>query len=245
MKPIFTKEYEITDAVVDCFGRLKPASILYLVQEAAGKHCEILGLDWNTMAQRGLFWAIIRHRVQISRLPEKGETITVETWPMPTTRVSFPRSVVARDAQGNELFRSISLWVLMDPQSRSMVLPGKSGIQVPGLLRGSELASPTSLAPVSLSAQSMRTVRFTDLDLNGHMNNCRYLDWICDLLPSGFHHSHAMKEFTLCYLSEAREGEELKLQWELDSSGCLRTEIVRHKATDDRDHRIFSASIHY
>ena len=245
MEPVFQAQFAVDATLTDCFGRLKPSSILYLVQEVAGKHCQILDLDWETLASRRMFWAIIRHRVQITRLPSKGETITVETWPMPTTRVSFPRSVVAYDAFGNELFRSISLWVLMDLDNRTMVLPGKSGVHVPGLLRGSELAPPNSLAPVTLSARAERSVRFTDLDLNGHMNNCRYMDWICDLLPSGFHHGHPMKEFTLCYLAEAREGDALQTHWELDSGRALRAEIVRHSQTDGQDHRIFSANILY
>ncbi len=245
MESVFQTTFQVDATHSDCFGRLKPASILYFVQEVAGQHCVELALDWNTLAKRRLFWAIIRHRVQITRLPNKGETITVETWPMPTTRVAFPRSVVGYDKDGKELFRSISIWVLMDMDSRTMVLPGKSGVDVPGLLRGSELAPPRSLAPVSLSAETTRQVRFTDLDLNGHMNNCRYLDWISDLLPSGFHHGHTMKEFTLCYLSEAREGETLHLQWELAQGGLLRAEIVHRSEIDAQDHRIFSADIIY
>ena len=81
MEPIFRQSYEISAIHVDCFGRLKPSTILYFAQEAAGGHCDILRLDWDTMAKRHLFWAVIRHRVQITRLPRLGETITVETWP--------------------------------------------------------------------------------------------------------------------------------------------------------------------
>lgn len=164
---------------------------------------------------------------------------------MPTTRVAYPRSVVAFDENGQELFRTVSIWALMDLDTRAMILPGKSGVEVPGLLRGSELAPPKSLVPASLSAKTHRQVRFTDLDVNGHMNNCRYLDWICDLLPSGFHHGHTPKEFTLCYLSEAREQDELCLNWELEHSGVLKTEIVHTSQTDGQEHRIFSANIQF
>lgn len=245
MESIFRSEFVVDAAHADCFGRLKPSSILYFVQEVAGQHCQQLALDWDTMAEKNMFWAVIRHRVQIHRLPRKGETITVETWPMPTTKVAFPRSVAAYDQEGNPLFTTISLWVLMDLNTRAMILPGKSGVDVPGLLRGSELAPPRSLVPVSLSAESSRQVRFMDLDVNGHMNNCRYLDWICDLLPSGFHHSHSIREFTLCYLSEARENETLKMQWQLSQDGGLRVETVRLSETDEQEHRIFSADISF
>lgn len=245
MTTVFQAKFQIDATHSDCFGRLKPSSILYFVQEVAGQNCKELAVDWDTMAAKRMFWAIIRHKVQITRLPNKGETITVETWPMPATRAYYPRSVVGYDGEGRELFCSISIWVLMDMDTRAMILPGKSGVDVPGLLLGSELAAPKSLAPVFLTAQTQRRVRFCDLDVNGHMNNCRYLDWVCDLLPSSFHHNHPVKEFTLCYLAESREGEQLQLQWELQQGGVLRTEIVRQSQIDDQHHRIFSAQVQF
>ena len=117
MEPIFQHEFLINDAAVDCFGRLKPSMLLFYCQEIAGQHCHILGADYDTLAQKNLFWAIIRQKVQITRLPRSGETIRVETWPMPTTKVCYPRSTVAYDADGQELFRAISMWVLMDTDS--------------------------------------------------------------------------------------------------------------------------------
>jgi acyl-ACP thioesterase len=162
---------------------------------------------------------------------------------MPTTRVAYPRSVVAYDEKGSELFRSISLWVLMDPGTRAMVLPGKSGVTVSGILRGNELPSPASLAPAALSAEVERTVRFTDLDVNGHMNNARYLDHLADLLPGSFHENHVIRDMTLGYLAEAREGDTLLQQWQLEENGHLRLEITRPGG--EKNHRIFSADVQF
>ena len=160
---------------------------------------------------------------------------------MPTTRVAYPRSMVAYDAAGNELFRAISLWVLMDLNTRSMILPGKSGISVNGTLRGFELESPGGLIAKPLNSSRPRVVAFTDLDRNGHMNNCRYLDWISDLLPSPFHAQHTLKEFTICYLSEAREGQQLDLHWDFLEDGALRVDAFRKGET--KDERVLSAKL--
>ena len=232
MEPIYTQEFEITDLHVDCFGRLLPSKILFLMQEIAGIHFSQLSMDYDTLAARGLFWAITRNKVQITRLPMRGETIRLETWPMPTTRVAFPRSVVAYDEEGKECFRSISLWVLMDLDTRNMILPGKSGISVVGTLRGTELAAPNSLVPKSLNASLSRSVCFTDLDRNGHMNNTRYLDWIDDLLPALYHRSHSAREFTVCYFSEVREGEALDLSWDFLPDGALQVDAHRAGSKD-------------
>ena len=231
---------------MDRFDRLKPSQILNYLQEVAGDHSALLGTDRQNLTSRGLFWAVLRHRVQITRLPRAGEDIRVETWPMPTTRTAYPRAAVAFDADGNELFRSISLWVLMDMAQRAMVLPGKSGVSVEGTLRGNELAVPGSMIPKTFANCDSRTVRFSDLDWNGHMNNCRYLDWVTDTLPSTFHQDHSAKEFTVCYLAEAREGDNLALVWELMDDGLLWVDASREKGAVSTGHnRVFSAQIRY
>jgi len=244
MEPIFVKEYEITDAAVDCFGRLKPSMLLFFCQDVAGHHCKILGADYDTLAQKNLIWAIIRQKVQITRLPRSGETLRIETWPMPTTRTCYPRSTVAYDESGKELFRSISLWVLMDRSSRAMILPGKSGVDVQGLLTGTELATPGSLAPREMEQLHKRQVCYTDLDRNGHMNNTKYLDWVSDLLPSSFHHEKKVREFTVCYHAEAREGETLHMSWQVKDD-MLQVESWRNAPEEGTFHRVFAAQVRY
>lgn len=238
MEPIFQKDFEITDICVDRYGRLKPSVILLFAQEIAGMHCDPIA---ESLANRHLFWAVTRYKVQVTRLPKLGETIRVETWAMPPTRVAYPRSMVAYDAQGGELFRSISLWVLMNLDTRSMILPGNSGISIVSTIRGSELPSPSGLIAKPLGSHRQRTVCFTDLDRNGHMNNTRYLDWIDDLLPSPFHAQHTVKEFTVCYLSEAREGQNLDVRWDLLEDNCL--QVDAHRQDEGKDSRVFSARL--
>ena len=238
MEPVYSQKYTLSSLHTDRFGRAKPSALLFFAQEVAGQHCRALSVDPSGC---GLFWAVIRHRVQVTRLPMRGQTITVETWPMPTTRVAYPRSVVAYDDSGNEVFRSISLWVLMDQASRAMILPGKSGIAVPGTVRGTELAVPNSLVPHSHNNRVCRTVGYTELDGNGHMNNTRYLDWVDDLLPSAFHGAHSIREFTVCYLSEAREGQQITLSWELTEGPVLQVDAHRQAENDPaKTERVFS-----
>jgi acyl-ACP thioesterase len=244
MQP-FHHDYTVTDAHVDCFGRLKPSMLLFFCQDVAGHHCLQLGTDYDSLAQKNLFWAIIRQKVQITRLPMSGESIHVQTWPMPTTRTCFPRSTVAYDASGKELFRSIGMWVLMDRDSRAMILPGKSGVTVQGLLTGTELMSPGSLARKDFSNIHTRRVGYCDLDRNGHMNNTRYLEWMDDLLPSSFHKDHLPQEFTVCYHSEALEGDNLHMSWQLDEAGLLQVESWAQQQEPGSMHRIFAAQMVY
>ena len=163
---------------------------------------------------------------------------------MPTTKVAYPRSMVAYDAEGKELFRSISLWVLMDLDTRSMVLPGKSGVIVDGRLTGNELDLPRALISRDMTATSKRTVTYSCLDRTGHMTNTRYLDWVEDLLPSDFHSHHEPREFIICYHAEALEMQEVTLAWKLLPEGCLQVDAHREKTgVPSTQERVFSAQV--
>ena len=68
-----------------------------------------------------------------------------------------------------------------------------------------------------------------------------YLDWMADLLPGSFHEGHPIREFTVSYLSEAREGEEITLNYELSPEGALRLEATEAAS----GHRVFAVSALY
>jgi acyl-ACP thioesterase len=165
---------------------------------------------------------------------------------MPATRVAYPRATIAYDAEGNELFRAIALWALMDPQSRAMVVPGTSGIAFPGCIVGGALPSPKSLMPKNLPASTDRKVRFGQLDRNGHMNNTKYLDWAMDLLPGAFHREHPLKSFAVCYLNEAREGDRVTLGHGLDETNTLLVDATRPEADDPAKYsRVFAVKAEF
>lgn len=243
MKP-FVEHYQIDAIHLDATGQVSPAVLLHFVQEAAGGHCLELGLDWDSLAKKGLFWAVIRHRLEVTRLPRQGERIRVETWPMPTTRSAFPRAAAGYDEKGQPVFRCTSLWVLMNRETRQMVLPGKSGIDLEGITLGSELPAPGSLPPCRGEAVATRQVWFSELDKNGHMNNTRYLDWALDLLPARLRRQQPLREATLCYLSEIRECDRIRLTFEDTGDGIFQVDAHRLQTdVSDKMERVFSARL--
>ncbi len=236
---IYRKQFDIEHIHVDRFGRATPTALTYFAQEVAGEHSQLLQTDDYFLQDKNLFWAISRTRLEISRLPHLGETITVETWPMPTTRVAYPRAVFGYDSHGSRLFSAVSLWVLMDQTTRNMVLPGKSGVTVEGVLMDCEPEVPHAIGVLPMEQEVRRTVGYSLLDKNGHMNNTRYMDWLDDLLGSEFHREHTVKEFTVCYMNEALEGDEIALHYALSEEQVLTVDARRG------DTRIFSAQIVY
>lgn len=233
MNSTYTREFQMNSEGL--------SGLLHLIQEAAGDHSATLGTDRQALQEKSLFWAVIRHRVQINRMPSGKEIVKVTTWPMPTTRSAYPRATEGYDREGKLLFRAVSLWVLMDVNTRAMVLPKRSGVEVSGVTFGNELEFPGSLPPVETAQRCSRTVCREDLDINGHVNNCRYLSWVAQLPEEGFEQP---SELTVCYLSEALDGENITLGW-IKEGEILRVEAVRQGEELSAGHsRVFAAEFH-
>ena len=239
---IFTRNTLVDATHVDRWGRMRPASLLEVMQETAGDHAALLGVGREQLDPRGLFWAIVRQTIEIHRLPGIGETVLAETWPGPPSRTAYPRYMVGRTPQGEELFRAVALWLLMDVNTRAMVLPSGSGIQVPGLLRGGELANPMGIAPRVYDNQELRRVRYSELDCNGHLSNTKYLNWMEDLLPTQWHRDHALSKVHICYLNEARADQEIALSWVLEDEALA---LEGRRDTGETTNRVFALQALY
>ena len=238
----FEMNFDLPRERYDDQGLLKESAVVYMCQVAAGEHCKLFSLDWDTLQKRDLFWAVIRVQAQIHRLPRFGETVRAVTWPMPTTRSAFPRTTEGYDAQGNLLFTVTNLWVLVDTKKRSMLLPGKSGVELEGITLGRELPLPGSIYPEQLPRQLERTVSQTDIDRNGHMNNTRYIDWLTDLLDQAH---PPIRTLHAVYHTEALLGDKLTLSWEKTDEKCA-LEITRTKESGDKKFdRIFAARVEF
>ena len=100
----------------------------------------------------------------------------------------------------------MATFVLMDRDSRKVhavepeiVAPYQSDFDKK-LIRGPKYNSLEE--PVSKDYH----VRFYDLDMNGHVNNSKYLDWIFEVMGADFLTQYIPKKINLKYVKEVRPG---------------------------------------
>ena len=237
----FETEIILSPEQGDSHGNARLSGLMYLCQEAAGGHCHELGLDWDSLQDKGLFWALIRTRLEICSLPRVGTKIKMMTWPMETTRSAFPRAAEGYDEKGNLLFRAVSLWVLMDVKKRTMVLPGKSGVALEGLMLGRELELPGSIGPEEAPLCRDYTVCDRDIDRNGHVNNTRYTYWLEETVQN----MPPVKRLTACYFSEALPGQALTLSHS-EPGEHMAFQVLRSRdGSPEKPERIFAARLEF
>ena len=107
-----------------------------------------------------------------------------------------------------------SLWLLMDTETRRMLPPGDVARLIPD---NRDLTVPMNLPATVGQLQgeefvSMHTPVYTDLDVNGHVNNTRYADWLCNILGTETMMRSEPEAVILNYSHEILPGQQVTLR---------------------------------
>ena len=214
MNKTYREDWHLLTRDCDMAGALRPGALLEMMQETAGTHAELLGVGRTALSVRGMAWVVTRMEVHLDRTPVLGETLSVETYPMPVRRWFYPRYFIFRDGQEREIGCAASLWVLMNLQTRRVTKSDEVNSLMPD---NSDLPAPLGLpAPVQEVGGVLETREFTpvytDLDTNGHVNNCRYLDWCCNALGVDTLKGWELSRFMINYDLELRPGQQVRTE---------------------------------
>ena len=206
----------------------RPGAILTEMQEAAGTHSSSVGCGREVIVQSGIAWVVTRLELRMLRYPSSGEKITIRTWHRPTRHRLFPRYFEIRDGRGEVVAQASSLWLLMDLETRQSVSADRLPVQLPDNSDAPEIM-PLPGAIAALDAPEkviLRETVYTDLDANGHVNNTKYADWLCNALGIEEMAAHPPETLNIHFNSEILPGQPVELR--------LRRDGLRYQMTGSR-----------
>ena len=207
---IWRESFTVRAYEMDAAGCASPVLLCDYLQEAAGNHAHHLGFGIAALRRHGHTWMLSRLRVHLRRQPAWRETLTVETWPAGTRgRLIAVREFIVRDAVGAEVLRASSDWLYVDVASRRICrVPENLAPLVPAdrplALPPSDGRTPEIETP---SWSVILPVRRSDLDLNEHVNNVHYIEWLFEPLPAEFTGNRRVAEMDILYRQGAEYGD--------------------------------------
>lgn len=198
-------------------GKVKIASLMQYLQEAAAVHAEALGFGFERLSQMNGYWVLSNFRMDMTRLPAWGDELMIRTWPSGFNRVSATREFVGKDRDDRELFRAGSEWMILDKLKNRPKNLFRLHLDLP---KDEEKALSEELIRLERHENYQMVdhlcVPYSSIDLNGHVNNTEYVRWGFDALRKAFGLEGDVRRVQINYRSEIFEGDELDL---LTSSG--------------------------
>lgn len=192
-------------------GRVTVPSICSFLQEAASNHAYRLQLSLEQLQGLNIFWALARLRVMMDVYPGWRDTIHVETWPSGDDGLYATREFLIFNEQAEVIGRASSNWVLLDMDKRRPVrLPKQvSELRVPERSYPIQYPAPRLHQPAVVDIEKKIIVRRSDLDLNRHVNNVRFVEWALEALPEDEIESRGIAELDILFRAETHYGDDI------------------------------------
>ena len=214
MDCLYEKDLMIPVSMTDFSARLGYHDIFTLFMDLAGEQAEALGIGAAYMAKRGVFWLTVKTKIRFYERPGLNRRVKPSTWPQEPEKLHFDRSYQITQ-EGKTLIIGKTQWALMDIAAGRLRPVGEVYPAELTLDRAPALDAPYAhIAETFDGAEDCGsyTVRPTDIDLGGHMNNAAYVRVLLDLFPTRTLKDTPIREIDALFRAPCFEGDTLHIQ---------------------------------
>ena len=214
MEAIFKKKYTVQASETDFRRQLKLSSLFIYLQDMATEHAYNIGVGRDVLQKKyGIIWVLNRAVVEIIKHPKFKEEIAIETWPEQPDKVQFNRNFLVYDKEGNVIAKAFSQWVVIDYNTRRLRRSSIIEEEFPNVNRERPVTGISNkIKPIGeLNLSYKKTVGYSDIDINEHLNNAKYIDYIMDCFSLKLHKKYNISSIQIDYLHEALPGEIIQL----------------------------------
>jgi len=190
-------------------GRASIPSLCRYMMEAADNHCQPVGMTLAGLRASGRMWVLARFAARFTDLPRRGDELLVETWG--SNRVSAIRAYrdfLLLTTRGEVVAEASSLWLILDSRTRRPLRLPEDILQYRHPERRTAQAVDTVPLepPARVTAEAHSSVRWRDLDANGHANAICHIEWALEAVPLETRREARMTAFDVQFLNEAFVG---------------------------------------
>ena len=208
----YMREIQVDFSQGDRNQNMRIGSILTQAAVFAGHDYDARGLTHEVLMEKGQVFLLSRLLVNLHRCPRVGDVLQITTWEDGAKGAHVQRIYEYRTRAGELCVSIRSDWILVDPVSRRILRP--SAFTARPLTRAPVEIDCPQPAKIALPAEAVElgshTVRWSDLDGNGHLFSGNYGDIVWDFLPADLQ-CRTPRSFAINYNREATLGQEITL----------------------------------
>ncbi|XP_064974493.1 palmitoyl-acyl carrier protein thioesterase, chloroplastic-like isoform X2 [Musa acuminata AAA Group] len=156
-------------------------TLMNLLQETALNHVMSSGLAsdgfgaTHEMSLRKLIWVVTRINIQVDKYSRWGDVVEIDTWVAASGKNGMRRD-----------------WIIRDYSTQQIITRATSNWVM--MNRETRRLSKTPEQP-----------RWSDMDVNQHVNNVKYIGWILESVPMNVLEDYHLTSMTLEYRRECRQ----------------------------------------
>ncbi|KAG2633030.1 palmitoyl-acyl carrier protein thioesterase, chloroplastic-like isoform X1 [Panicum virgatum] len=205
-------------------------TIMNLLQETALNHVMCSGLAGDgfgatrQMSLRKLIWVVTRINIQVDKYSRWGDVVEIDTWVASSGKNGMRRDWIIRDRDTkNMIAGATSNWVMMNRETRRLskipeevrqeVLPFYLDRSIIITAADADAGGRKIEKLTDSTAEHIRSglaPRWSDMDVNQHVNNVKYIGWILESVPLDVLEDYHLTSITLDYRRECHQSQLLE-----------------------------------
>jgi acyl-ACP thioesterase len=201
---IYTEQFKIYADEVDMTSRVRITSILDFLQNTAWMHYNEFERQNGKILPENMKWVVLKIGLKITKIPCWHDKIKIKTWAPFVEKYFAYRNFEILDEGNNIIGNSTFNWAVIDINSRKPAslenFINKWHFHKTPLffeLKGKieKIIQPYISREIS--------VNYSDIDVNNHANNAKYIQWIIDCIDCEVLKQKEIKYLEVNFLAEA------------------------------------------
>lgn len=198
------------------------------------------GQDRQFMNDNGYVQMVSRASIHINRLPAENEVMTVKVREEKPEGFQLMRYYEFLTPSGEMLIQGKSLWVIVEPETRGIVSPGKFEYLLKSDVQTEFEKKPGKIkVPENLQFLGDQKILLSHLDPNGHLTNAKYINFAIDFLPDSYQEKE-ITDFRLNFCKEIKKNEIMHVYGAFDDEN-KKIVVVGKRDTHDENNKTESS----
>ncbi|MDE7166097.1 MAG: acyl-[acyl-carrier-protein] thioesterase [Bacteroidaceae bacterium] len=251
MEKIDSYPFYVEPFHVDMTGRMFLGILGNHLLNAAGNHSQRRGWGIGALNETRHTWVLSRLSVELEEMPRQYEHGTVETWVESVIKLFTNRNFAIRREDGTPYGYARSIWAMIDLETRK---PCDLFSLYDGDILNYIVSEEENVCPIAphgrfrfRDSRWVRTIetRYSDVDINGHINSIKYIEHILDLFPIECFRDRRLQRFEIAYKAESYFGDTLSFYTQPVDENETDVEVRKNVTTESEGEIVCQARVRF
>lgn len=218
---------------VDFTERLTMGVLGNHLLNCAGFHAAERGFGIATLNENHYTWVLSRLAIELEDMPRAYQKFSIQTWVENVYRLFTDRNFAILNEEGNPVGYARSVWAMISMESRKPIdLLTLHGGTITDYICDKEcpIARPGRIKVDESEPVCEYRARYSDIDINGHVNSIKYIEHILDLFPMEMFREKSVRRFEMAYVAESYYGDLLTFYRERKAENEYDIEVKKNNA---------------
>lgn len=168
-------------------------------------------------------WVLSRLAIELNDMPKEHDHISITTWVENAMKYFTKRNWEITSEDGTKVYGyGKSIWAMIDLTTREPqdIFAVNDGTITSYIHAEKEcpMKDVSRVRTPEMTDYTEFTVRYSDLDVNGHLNSVRYLDHVMDTFTLDYLKNHQIQRLEIAYVAEGRWNDTIRIYHRQDEN---------------------------